>query len=165
MIQRSPGSLKPQRKSASRGLEGGPVITHAYTRRTSKEPAVSVESEKDTINIPSGDPSRIFIIHGRNTTILAQLRIWLESLGLHAKGFDELRAELGGSPTILEVIKKGMTEARGIIALMTPDEVAFLRTDLHREHDSASDKERWQARPNVIFEAGMAFALAGESAP
>lgn len=94
--------------------------------------------------------------------MLRELRTWLNSLGLFAKGFDEHRSELGGSPTIMQVIRKGLEESRAIIALITPDELAVLRPELHREHDNGSDRQRWQARPNVLFEAGMAFALAGE---
>jgi|GEM_PF-3961398 len=119
------------------------------------------ETENTMTNVPPGKPDRVFIIHGRNGALLDELRQWFDSLGLHAKGFEDLRVELGGSPTIMQVIEKGMTEARAIVALITPDEVAYLRPEFHRDRDMPVDRERWQARPNVIFEAGMAFAMAG----
>lgn len=111
-----------------------------------------------------GKDDLVFIIHGRNTEVLRELRTWLSSLGLFAKGFDEHRSELGGSPTIMQVIRKGLGESRAIIALITPDELAFLRPELHREHDSSSDRQRWQARPNVLFEADMALRSPERSA-
>lgn len=136
-------------------------IERAVKYMTTKSTLLDARQEKMS-ETRDGDPGVVFVIHGRNTKLLEELSVWLDSIGLHARGFDLIRAELGGSPTIMEVIQKGMTEARAIIALMTPDEVSFLRPGLQSDHDSAPDKQRWQARPNVIFEAGMAFALAGK---
>jgi predicted nucleotide-binding protein len=104
-------------------------------------------------------PSRkkVFIIHGRNITARDQLGIFLRSLGLQPVNFMDLRASMGGTPTVAEIVEKGMSEAQGVIALVTADEYAAVRPDLRYPHDAPNDVARWQARPNVIFEAGMAF--------
>jgi predicted nucleotide-binding protein len=109
----------------------------------------------------SSKPTRVFIIHGRNQLLVDELRKWLDAMGLDAKGFDELRADMRGSPTIMDVVQKGIDEADAVLALFTPDEIAFLRPQLQTQHDKEVDRMRWQARPNVIFETGLAFGLAG----
>lgn len=114
-----------------------------------------------TMNETEGNPGLVFVVHGRNTQTLNELTAWLDAVGLHAKAFEDVRAELGGAPTILQVVEKGISEARGVIILITPDELAFLRPELQRNRDTAGDRQRWQARPNVLFEAGLAYAKAG----
>jgi predicted nucleotide-binding protein len=113
-------------------------------------------------NVAEGDPERVFIIHGRNTVLVEEFRNWLSSLGLFAKPFEEIRTDLGGAPSILEIVHRGIMEARAIIVLITPDEFATLRPELRGERDKTAEIERWQARPNVLFEAGMAFVMAGK---
>lgn len=67
---------------------------------------------------------------------------------------------MGGTPTIAEIVERGMSEAQGVIALITADEYAAVRPEYREEHDEPDQIARWQARPNVIFEAGMAFGRA-----
>lgn len=102
------------------------------------------------------DPKKVFLIHGRNVEAQKQMRMFLRSLGLIARPFEDIRATLPGSATITDVINKGMNDAQGVIALFTPDEFASLRPEFRKSHDPEKEKQRWQARPNVIFEAGLA---------
>jgi predicted nucleotide-binding protein len=103
------------------------------------------------------DPKKVFIIHGRNTKARNELGIFVRSLGLSPINFMDLRASMGGTPTVAEIVERGMDQAQGVIALVTADEYAAVRPDLRYAHDQPDDIARWQARPNVIFEAGMAF--------
>jgi hypothetical protein len=57
-------------------------------------------------------------------------------------------------------VERAVTVANGVIVVCTPDEYSSLHIEHHgpqdrREHAHA----RWQPRPNVLYEAGMAFAL------
>lgn len=62
-----------------------------------------------------------------------------------------------GSPYIGEILDAAFGHATAIVVLMTPDEVAYLRPQ-YRLSDSDPDTEpATQARPNVLFEAGMAL--------
>jgi hypothetical protein len=103
------------------------------------------------------DPRKVFVIHGRNLAAREQMGVFLRSLGLVPINFGDLRAQMGGTPTIADIVEQGMSEAQGVIALMTADEFSALRPAFRRKTDDADDTSRWQARPNVIFEAGMAF--------
>lgn len=107
--------------------------------------------------ITAGDPKSVFVIHGRNLNAVRELEAFLRACGLKPLRFDDLRGEMGGTPTIAEIVTRGMERAQGIVALFTPDERATLHENLRTSDDHGSAIERWQSRPNVLFEAGMAF--------
>ncbi len=103
------------------------------------------------------DPKSVFVIHGRNELAWTAMGVFLRACGLKPINFGELRSEMGGTPTIADIVEEGMRRAQGIVALFTPDEYSSLRPDLRKDTDEHEALARWQARPNVIFEAGMAF--------
>jgi predicted nucleotide-binding protein len=142
--------------------EGADYTNELLSEDSTFARSARLEMEHQMSKEPAGDPQRVFIIHGRNSELLEEFRGWLQSLGLFARSFDEIRTDLGGSPSILDVIRRGISEAHAIIALITPDEFATLRPELRGGRDKSAEIQRWQARPNVIFEAGMAFAMTGE---
>lgn len=104
------------------------------------------------------DRKKVFIIHGRNRQARKEMGIFVRSLGLEPINFDDLRASMGGTPSVAEIVTKGMKDAQGVIAIFTPEEYAVLRPEHRGDGEKGPMVERWQARPNVIFEAGMAYA-------
>lgn len=120
------------------------------------------EDQMPANEIISPDKKKVFIIHGRNNNARVAIEHFVKSLGLVPIDFDELAADLGGFAFVGDIVRAGLRQAQGIIALFTPDEFATLRTEYHGKHDKAEAIERWQARPNVIFEAGMAYGMAPE---
>jgi predicted nucleotide-binding protein len=131
------------------------------SKATVTSPALLTASERNkamTANDPS-DPKKVFIIHGRNDAARQQMVYFLRALSLDPINFQDLRSTMGGTPTISDVVFEGMRQARGVVAIFTPEEYAALRPDHREPHDSGEFIERWQARPNVIFEAGMAFGI------
>jgi predicted nucleotide-binding protein len=116
--------------------------------------------EKTEVHVmPVPDPTRVFIVYGRNRQAHGALKLFLRALKLNPLDFDEVRNDLGGAPFVGEVVREGLQRAQGVIVLFTPDEYAALRPELRGEHDTEADRARWQPRMNVIFEAGMALAL------
>lgn len=107
----------------------------------------------------SPDKRKVFIIHGRNVAARVAIEHFVKALDLVPIDFDDLAADQGGSAFIGDIVRAGLTQAQGIIALFTPDEFAALRTEYRGPHDRAEDIQRWQARPNVLFEAGMAYGM------
>jgi len=105
------------------------------------------------------DPRRVFVVYGRNGRALAAMQLFLRALKLDPLDFDTVKNDLGGSPFVGEIIRSGMERAQAIVVLFTPDEHAALRPELWFTRDAEGDKARWQPRPNVIFEAGMALAI------
>jgi predicted nucleotide-binding protein len=98
----------------------------------------------------------VFLIHGRDLSARDQMVKFIESLGLTYLDFDTVSSQLGPAPFIGDIVLSGISKANAVIALFTPDELsAFYSPD-----SDIPGEWRWQARPNVIFEAGIAFGLA-----
>jgi len=111
--------------------------------------------------MPSKEKS-VFVVHGRNIEIKKSLFAFLRSLNLYPLEWESAVSLTGkGAPTTLEIITSGMKNSGGTIVLFTGDDLAKLREELCYigEH---YDLEA-QPRQNVLFEAGMAFALHPES--
>lgn len=119
--------------------------------------AENAEEREKNDKITAPDPSRVFIVFGRNSKAYNAMRLFIQSLGLSPLGFDEVRNDLGGSPFVGDIIEAGMRRAMAVVVLFTPDEYAALRPSLAGAHDKPDDLARWQSRPNVLFEAGMAL--------
>lgn len=112
---------------------------------------------------PMPDPKKVFIIHGRNVAARNAVEQFVKSLALDVLDFDQVSSDLGGSAFVGEVVLAGMQRAQGIVAVFTPDEYSALQTRFrgkkHRQERHKDEVQRWQARPNVIFEAGMAYGM------
>jgi predicted nucleotide-binding protein len=120
------------------------------------------QGEATTMPAASPDPKKVFIIHGRNTAARTAVEHFVKALGLEPIDFDQLSGDAGGSAFVGDIVRAGLEQAMGLIALFTPEEFASLRPDHRGEHEKPEDLQRWQARPNVIFEAGMAYGMARE---
>jgi hypothetical protein len=56
-----------------------------------------------------------------------------------------------------QVLDKAFDMAQAIVVLMTPDEIAYLRSEYAHGEDDPDTNPAPQARPNVLFEPGMAM--------
>ena len=106
------------------------------------------------------DPKKIFVVHGRNEKIRSDIFQFLRCLGLEPLEWTKaLNLTGASSPYIGEVLDAAFSNAQAIVVLLTPDDIVRLRGDLHKPDEKIEEKEdRYQARPNVLFEAGMAIA-------
>jgi predicted nucleotide-binding protein len=63
-----------------------------------------------------------------------------------------------GSPYIGEVLDAAFRTAQAVVVLLTPDDEVRLKAELLSAGDPDVERQlTLQARPNVLFEAGMAF--------
>jgi Predicted nucleotide-binding protein containing TIR-like domain len=63
-----------------------------------------------------------------------------------------------GSPFIGQVLDRAFSQAKAVVVLITGDDIARLNPSFWSNADPPHEKElNPQARPNVLFEAGMAF--------
>jgi len=64
-----------------------------------------------------------------------------------------------GTPPVDQIVDALFRQAVAIVVLFTPDDDVILKAEF-RKHDDAPYEAQMvgQARPNVLFEAGMAFA-------
>jgi predicted nucleotide-binding protein len=89
---------------------------------------------------------------------------FLRSIGVHPLEWTEAIAATGkATPYIGEILDTAFEIAQAVVVLMTPDNMAFLREEFRQKGDPQHEiRPTGQARPNVIFEAGMALARSPE---
>lgn len=103
------------------------------------------------------DSRLVFVVHGRNESARDEVFTFLRSLDLKPMVWESAVALTEkGSPYIGEVLDVAFERAQAIVVLLTPDEVTYLHGD-YATHDDPDAEPAFQARPNVLFEAGLAF--------
>jgi hypothetical protein len=102
--------------------------------------------------------TKVFVIHGRDKRARREFFAFLRAIGLSPIEWTQALAEAGGgAPTIGDILDKAIRPGRAFVVLLTPDDVAHLKPE-HRDGDGDPDvRPSGQARPNVLFEAGMAM--------
>ena len=105
------------------------------------------------------DARNVFVIHGRNDAARNAIFDFLRAIGLNPIEWGEAVRMTGkGSPYIGEILDAAFSNAQAVVVVLTGDDLAHLREEFQSEHDHAYEKiPTPQARPNVLFEAGMAF--------
>jgi hypothetical protein len=86
---------------------------------------------------------------------------FLRSIGLDPIEWTQaITASSGGTPYIGEIISRALETAQSVVVLLTGDDLAYLLTSFRKPDDPPSEPELTpQARPNVLFEAGLALGL------
>jgi predicted nucleotide-binding protein len=105
------------------------------------------------------DPRSVFVVHGRNQQARDAIYAFLRALGLKPVEWNEAVLATGRpNPYIGEVLDAAFAHAQTVLVLMTPDDEARLRDAFHEPGDPPHETSTTpQARPNVIFEAGLAI--------
>ena len=101
----------------------------------------------------------VFVVHGRDSEARKAVFEFLRAVGLRPLEWGQALALTGkGSPYVGEVLDVAFREAVAIVILLTPDDDAKLRPQFLTARDGREEQElTGQARPNVLFEAGMAL--------
>jgi predicted nucleotide-binding protein len=107
----------------------------------------------------SPNPGRIFVVHGRNTLARDAVFRFLRALDISPIEWSEAVSSTSkGAPFVGEVLERAFSEAQAVVVLLTGDDLACLQPDLRLEDDPQYETLPFpQPRPNVLFEAGMAF--------
>ena len=104
------------------------------------------------------DPRAIWVVHGRDLNVRDSMFSFLRAIGLKPLEFSSA-AQLTGkaSPYVGEVLDVAFLAAQAAVVLFTPDDEGRLRSQYQQPEDPPHEKDLTpQARPNVLFEAGMA---------
>lgn len=118
-----------------------------------------MESDVVPSVVPAERKRRVFLVHGRNDSAKRTLMKCLEHWGLTVVDFANISAEVGGTPFVGEVLRGALSSVQAVIVLLTPDEYSVLDLGFFLRSDKPHERSRWQPRPNVIFEAGMAIGI------
>ena len=108
---------------------------------------------------PISKSKKVFVAHGRNLKIRDAMFAFLYAIKLEPIEWEEgVRLTGKGAPYNSEILETMFSVAQAIIVLFTPDDEVRLKEEFQSSFDPPSEKKFiGQARPNVIFEAGMAF--------
>lgn len=107
----------------------------------------------------------VFVVHGRNDQITRDMKAFLRALGLTPIDFAQaIRRTRHGTPYVGDVLNAVLKKDQPVVVLLTPDDAARLQPAHRKASDAAYDSRlTGQARPNVLFEAGMAFGRSPRS--
>jgi len=113
---------------------------------------------KPATAIPPG--KQVFVVYGRNEKARVATFKFLRSLGLEPLEWWQVVDATGKpSPHISEILEVGFRTARAALVLLTSDDEARLRPEFRGPNDPLFEQDLMpQPRPNVLFEAGMAWA-------
>ena len=103
----------------------------------------------------------VFVVHGRNERIRQAMFDFLRAIDLKPMEWEHcVRCAKEGAPYVGEVLERALSGVSAVVVLLTPDDLAKLNPQFLTERDEHYEREcTGQARPNVLFEAGMAFAM------
>ena len=118
-----------------------------------------VASSPASVQRPPADARQVFVVHGRNEAARDAMFQFLRAVGLDPLEWSEARRRTGeGSPYIGDILNVAFRDAHAVVVLFTPDDEARLREPLHSDDEPPYEVVLMgQARPNVLFEAGMAM--------
>lgn len=107
------------------------------------------------------DKKKVFVVHGRDSRLRDDFFSFLRALDLQPIEWSEALKLTGkATPYIGEAIECAFKNAQAVIVLLSPDDEVRLSPELWKDKEDENEKEiKLQARPNVLFEAGMAFGM------
>jgi predicted nucleotide-binding protein len=140
-----------ERRAAKRARDVTNELIDAQVGAESAHPAMP--------GVEAPDPRSVMVVYGRDTEANDAMFGFLRALDLKPQEWSTLvRYANSGAPYVGEVVSGGFGKAKAVVVLLTPDDEARLCEELCGEHEPDHEKTLMgQARPNVLFEAGMAF--------
>jgi predicted nucleotide-binding protein len=127
------------------------------TNELIREPAGHIAASR--ARHEAADRRSVMVVHGRDLVYRDAMFEFLRALDLRPLEWTSLVASTGkGSPYTGEVLQGAFAQAQAVVVLFTPDDEARLQERLWTPGEDEAEKTfMGQPRPNVLFEAGMAF--------
>ena len=102
---------------------------------------------------------RVFVVYGRDGALVRGFFDLLYAVGLQPLEWEVLVALTGTTvPHLANVVSAAPRQAQANLVLLSPDDIVELHPDLHQPGDQGYERDRaGQARPNVLFELGLAY--------
>ena len=102
----------------------------------------------------------VMVVHGRDEKMKDAMFAFLKALDLRPLEWTSGIRETGtANPSVQQIVDALFGKASAVVVLLTPDDEARLRPEFQEPHDPPHEVNlTGQARPNVLFEAGMAIS-------
>jgi len=99
------------------------------------------------------------VVHGRDCAISDSMFAFLRAVGLNPVEWGVAMGQTGKAmPHIADTLEAALAGVAAVVVVLTPDDNVVLKRRFHTKHDPDEEKRlTGQARPNVLFEGGMAF--------
>jgi len=111
--------------------------------------------------LPKTKENTVFVVHGRDTKLRDAMYELLGALGLKPQEWGhaiQAARGRGGNPYINDAVTKIMEQAQAIVVILSPDDEVKLKDQfVTKAERSTEGRLMGQARPNVIFEIGVAI--------
>ena len=130
---------------------------------SSAESHTASDVRLNRVSVPAGpgDGRSVFLVHGRNLPLTKAMIEFLQSLDIRVIEWEQAVQMTGEpNPYIGDVLTVGLENADAILVLASPDDIVRLDPNLATNSNDDELEEARQPRQNVIYEAGMAMALA-----
>ena len=137
-------------KACRNGLTSTRAVLSSYLEDMADEQIDSVSIPVQQMQSP-GTYQSVFIVHGHNVGLRAEVARMLERQGIEAIILQE---QVNAGATIIEKFETNSLDVDAAICLFTADDVGGLAT---------SEKRDKRARQNVVFEAGFFIGKLGRS--
>lgn len=150
-LREAQGGTKSAGQSAASVV--GPVQTSPAPRR---RPTAATPRQ------PSRKKGRdVMVVHGRDEEMKDAMFAFLKALDLRPLEWTSGIRETGSAnPSVQQIVDALFGKADAVVVLLTPDDEARVRPEFQEPNDPPWEKKMTgQARPNVLFEAGMAMGL------
>ncbi|GIJ43652.1 hypothetical protein Val02_05380 [Virgisporangium aliadipatigenens] len=150
-------SAEPDHPTAFRGSAVHDVFGTASGTSSVHADQSSISGDRTT----APDPHDVFVIHGRDEEARRAIFGLLRAIGLRPLEWEAAVGQTGSAaPFLGAVVDTAFRKIQAAVAILTPDDVAFMHPAM-RSTDEPDYEMRptGQARPNVLFELGMAMAL------
>ncbi|MFJ4036799.1 TIR domain-containing protein [Microbacterium sp. NPDC090007] len=145
-----------------RGSHPGGATSMPAASPSSARPARAARAASSSATrTPRVKPGRtVMVVYGRDGDAKNAMFEFLESLDLKPMSWTQGISQTKiANPSVREVVDALFAKAVAVVVLLTPDDEARLKPEYHKKNDPAYEKElTGQARPNVLFEAGMAMS-------
>jgi len=146
-----------ERLDLAKSRSGSEAFLQPKHKIRMKEDAMAEEKESPATAV---DPRKVFVVHGRNDQANEAMFDFLRALDLNPLEWPVCVQGTGNAlPYTGETVESALGSAKAVVVLMTPDDDVRLNEAWCKENDGPDETNvRGQARPNVLFETGMALA-------
>lgn len=137
-------------------VEGGEDVTKEFLLNLTFEDDVSMDPTQKNENV---DKRKVFVVHGRDSKLRDSMFAFLRAIGLEPIEWNQAVLGTGkATPYVGEILDYAFSQARAVVVLLSPDDVAFLREELRGKNEEEYEIQLTpQARQNVLFESGIAM--------